>query len=521
MKQKNILVIFIAVLTFSSCHDFLEPKSKSEFVPKDANSLNELLLGEAYPRNDIVGLCYFLSLLDDDVDGAPYQEAKVGSNADVYLAAFSWQPNMYDKMEEAGLSSCDIYYPYYNLILGTNAVLDYVDDIDDDEALLNKVKAQAYALRGFYYFTLVNIFGHPYNSDPEALGVPLKLNSGVETHTLKRESVNKVYEQVLADLKEAEHLYLTLPEADQWNASYRTNLPMVQLLLSRVYLYMENWQEAINYAEKIMQNENFQLLNLNSVDSVDAYKYPKYLDYNSFTNSPETIWVHGNITDYVSWGVYILGKEERPFFRASDALMKSFDETPGDLRRNRYVVRSRYSYQSYRDTIERMPQAFGKIATGTGAYYYQPYNSTSSFARSLRLSEAYLNYSEAQAMIYKEKGSAEACSEALRTLNELRKNRFTDGKQYQEQTTDADELISFVRKERRRELCFEGHRWFDLRRWGMPEITHTWYPDQTSSLTYTLHEKDPSYTVPLPPEALEANASLQQNPLGPTPRGAN
>ena len=66
MKQQ-IIFIFIISLILGGCGDFLEPKSKSEFVPKDANSMNELLLGEAYPRNDVSGLNIFLYLLDDDV----------------------------------------------------------------------------------------------------------------------------------------------------------------------------------------------------------------------------------------------------------------------------------------------------------------------------------------------------------------------------------------------------------------------------------------------------------------------
>ena len=66
MKQR-IIFLCIVSLILGSCGDFLEPKSKSEFVPKDANSLSELLLGEAYPRNNITELNVFLHLLDDDI----------------------------------------------------------------------------------------------------------------------------------------------------------------------------------------------------------------------------------------------------------------------------------------------------------------------------------------------------------------------------------------------------------------------------------------------------------------------
>ena len=67
-------------------------------------------------------------------------------------------------------------------------------------------------------------------------------------------------------------------------------------------------------------------------------------------------------------------------------------------------------------------------------------------------------------------------------------------------------------EERRRELCFEGHRWFDLRRWGMPEIKHIWH-DENASFEYTLKEKDLMYTIPIPDEAMQENTKLEQNEL--------
>lgn len=297
MKQQ-IIFIFIISLILGGCGDFLEPKSKSEFVPKDANSMNELLLGEAYPRNDVSGLNIFLYLLDDDVAPAPYQEPNTGANANAWWAPYSWQSNMYEVMETAGLTTLNIYKSYYTLILGANAVLDYIVDINDDVNTINSVKAQALALRGYFYFNLVNIFGAPYNSDKMALGVPLKLNSGIEESELKRNTVEEVYSQILDDLLEAERLYQSLPTDQQWQANWRTSLPMVQLLLSRVYLYMEQWEKAATYANNVIQNGNFRLLDLKTIDfNPDS---PSYINYHSYTNSPEVIWVYGNMNDFTN-----------------------------------------------------------------------------------------------------------------------------------------------------------------------------------------------------------------------------
>ena len=158
-----------ASLVLSGCGDFLEPDSPSEFVPKDVDSFNELLLGEAYPRNDASGLNIFLNLMEDDIDAAPYQKPESDFQPDQYLAAFAWNPIMYKMMEEAGFPKTNIYYAYYEFILGCDAVLDYVvkDDVIGTPEKKAYVMAQALALRGFYYLHLVNIFGQPYNEQPD------------------------------------------------------------------------------------------------------------------------------------------------------------------------------------------------------------------------------------------------------------------------------------------------------------------------------------------------------------------
>lgn len=63
------------------------------------------------------------------------------------------------------------------------------------------------------------------------------------------------------------------------------------------------------------------------------------------------------------------GKENRPFFRASEELMKSFDETAGDLRKDRYIIRSSYEITNANNEVEAMPSAFGKVNVSSSRYY--------------------------------------------------------------------------------------------------------------------------------------------------------
>lgn len=526
-KLKNkIIALCLCSIALCSCEDFLDPSSTSEFVPKDANSLNELLLGEAYPRNDIDGMNIFLNLLDDDITAMPYQTPQDGFDANHFLAAYTWQPDMFKMMEEAGYSNTNMYEQYYELILGANAVIDYIDQVNDEKQNINYVLAQAYALRGFLYFKLVNIFGQPINSQPDALGVPLKLNSGVENteNALARRTVKDVYAQVINDLKEAERLYETLPADKQFAKDYRTSLPMVQLLLSRVHLYQENWSDAASYAHKVMTNSNFKLLDLNVVETLTEEGYPFYKTYHAYSESSEVIWLYGSVSDMGSWVMSYAGTSNpkdnnrvmHAYFKASDDLMETYEDT--DLRKERYIIKK--AVRDERGIDIWTPMAIGKLSVNIPQdngislnNFYKPISGSGVFGRSLRLSEAYLNYAEAKAMMYQMGTDANGATEAQDALDELRVKRYAANDFKSLDITDAEELIQFVRNERRRELCFEDHRWYDLRRWGMKEIKHVWYNDANTKSTFTLTQGDKGYTIPIPDEAMDLNAALKQNEL--------
>ena len=266
---------------------------------------------------------------------------------------------------------------------------------------------------------------------------------------------------------------------------------------------------AAHYAKLVMDNTNFSLEDLNNVPlngKNDAGETVRtYMAYPTYSSS-ETIWPYGNVTDMFEWTYdganstnSNTGNKMHAYFQASEELLGTFVDY--DLRLNRYIVKAPAG-----NSGELMPMAFGKVNVGTT--YYLPQHATGIFGRCLRLSEAYLNYAEAMAMT----GTA-GMDEATAALNELRAKRF-DPEDYEEESFDTpEELVQFIRDERRRELCFEGHRWFDLRRWGMPSFTHKWHDNAESTSTFRLEENDLLYTLPLPDEALQMNTSLEQNEL--------
>jgi len=497
-KIYRILCLVVFSAATMGCGDFLEPSSSDEYVPENASSLDEMLVGNAYPGvNETAKLFMFHGALDDDmavtrenVGVSSYEESKL----EMYHAIFTLQSNLFLKMKEGGLYYF-VWDDYYKKILGANAALDYVDDTNDTPEMKGYVKAQALGLRAFYYFNLVNLFGVPYTSNPDAPGVPLKLTSNLSMALTGRNSVKEVYEQVLNDLSASADLFALLPEKRQFSKDYRMNLPTVQLLKARVYLFMGEWESAIRLADSVLMYPQFELYDLNRFTVSASMPKPHYSNY----DNGESMWHYGNMSDlfcvasligYPELGSY----NYRYFFNASDELLNSFSDE-GDLRKDLYVFD-----EYYMNTKLSNKKAMGKVLCNEIQYP----QSDNGFALSVRLSEAYLILSEAHAMLKNTR-------EALHYLNALRSKRIAN---YNDVVgVEGDALIQLVREERRRELCFEGVRWFDLRRWGMESFTKKWKVYDGESRRYVIEKNDPAFTLPIPQDVIDRNPGLVQNSL--------
>ena len=114
----------------------------------------------------------------------------------------------------------------------------------------------------------------------------------------------------------------------------------------------------------------------------------------------------------------------------------------------------------------------------------------------------YLIAAEAAAQL----GDTKAAASHLTTLMQKRYSASTiNGHVEPLATMTADELLAEIAHERRCELAFEGHRWFDLRRTTRPQLQKTY-----ESQTYTLSADDSRYTLRFPVEAVEANPELER-----------
>ncbi|OQP59682.1 hypothetical protein A3860_36545 [Niastella vici] len=335
----------------------------------------------------------------------------------------------------------------YSFIFKCNAA---IEGLYGSEHLTPAVKQQllgeAQFFRALNYFYLVNLFGD----------VPLPITTDPEINTkLARSSREKVYEQIIADLQQAEeklsadYLNETLLGTSQERT--RPTKWAATALLARVYLYTKAWGKAEEKATSVINNKSFfELLPLNSV---------------FLKNSREAIWqlqptaINFNTVDAQLFIIPQTGPSVffNPVF-LSDTLINSFE--PDDLRakNGNWINTTIYKLTpTLNDTVAyaykyklNLPDASITATTG-------PANMKEYFMM-LRLGEQYLIRAEARA----QQGNLMGAKE---DLNSIRKRAFSPEKPVT--VNDKDGLLAAILHERQVELFTEhGHRWLDLKRTG-------------------------------------------------------
>lgn len=497
-RMRNIL-FFLLLLGFVGCSDFLEEASQDQVRPSTVDDLMQVMVGEGYPMNYLQYA--YIDFLTDDVqcNGAGGQETLESSVENMY-PLFSWGSDIYEKLTDDRYNTWKVCY---NKIMGCNTVMDYMDRVSGEEKTKNNMRGQALVLRAYYYFLLVNYYGLPYNyGDPtQNPGVPLKLEMEVNDGFMERNTVAEVYKQIITDLEEG----IKLLEENKMDMSlYKISALAGKSILCRVYLYMEDWDNVLKYANMVL-GEKPVLTSLASATE-DAMQYQgssTWCVYNEST-SDEIIWMYGGNTElacYPGGG----GIATAPY-TASDELMDLYEfstdsDNHWDLRRYMY-----FKYEAWMDW-----STFRAVMYPS--YGFKGGKNDKWATRGIRTAELYLNRAEACVRKFIETGEGNYRTLALDDLNKLRENRYdTRNVSYNKvDVAGADELLQFYKDERRRELCFEEHRWFDLRRYGMPELTHVYFIAPESKQEISLSREDPRYVLPIPQSALDRNPYLKQN----------
>ncbi|WP_065219878.1 MULTISPECIES: RagB/SusD family nutrient uptake outer membrane protein [Butyricimonas] len=489
--KSRLLILFVA-LGFIQCSDFLEEQSQSEIRPSTVSDMEKILESTAYPTAEMGTLLgRKTEIFTDNVKSNIVTDGAYKSMKDKELWRFRWDPMMFN----TGGGGLDVSFwqlPYEG-IKGCHLIMEYIDGMVGNEVRKAHMKGEVYALRAYYYYMLVNFFGLPYNyGDPSKNpGVPLKLTLGVTDEQFKRNSVKECYDQIVKDLKTGTELM----KANQEQSSKliaRLNYVAGYALLSRVYLQMNDWDRTIAYADSVLEVR------------------PELLDFYNTSTSMTGVY-HENTPVEALWAIHEKSIDDFDIVKAHGPSTELTDlYVLYDLDPN--ATDYRYSHNTlgfFRRSW--MNPEFGYLEVIKGQLSQYTNNG------GIRTAEVYLNRAEAYIRKYMESGNREEAQTALDNLNTLRRNRFN--RSIVDKTLDAfanaDELLDFCLRERRRELCYEANtRWFDLRRLGMPRIVHRFLDNDNGYVTeYVLEKEDSRYVLPIPEAVSERNPNLKGNEL--------
>jgi len=396
----------------ASCNKFLEDKTnKTSTVPSTLEDLQALL--DAGNQLNLGSYPFFLEACTDDflLTDAGY------NNLDVFdRQVYTFQnPEIYSATEKLIL-----WRDAYKAIAVANTVLDELLDIKILKGLdPDNIKGQALFHRAFMHFILLQIYAAPFDQkgNNNVPGIPIKLSSDINDKT-KRSTVGECYRSVIQDLEEAAGL---LP--NELGIVTRPNKISAHAALSRVYMAMEDYENAKKYAELVLIRYD-KLMDLNTM-SVDAsFPYPAM-------NAETLFFAYSN-------GTTMFGGSRGSYM--TDDLLSKYDTHDLRFRANyKKGTDGRYTFKGH--------------YVGSGTYL---------FFVGLTTSEVLLNAAESNTRL----GNATL---AKQQLNELLQNRIE--KQFFVPITESniEVLLKTVIRERRKEFVRRGLRWSDLRRLNKDE----------------------------------------------------
>ncbi|GAA4515542.1 RagB/SusD family nutrient uptake outer membrane protein [Sphingobacterium thermophilum] len=328
-----------------------------------------------------------------------------------------------------------------------------------------KYVAEAKFIRALNYFYAVNLWAQPYKFTPDAshLGVPLVLTASdapfAPENQVARNTVKEVYDQIIKDLTEAAQDLPVAPETRSINSVGRATQGAAQALLARVYLYMQDYNKALEYANKVIASNKYAL------NETPEVTFREYTTLESIFSVAHNGGDNPNTNN-------ALGQHYAPEKRADIAISPEYVNLmeATDLRRKNLIVED--------DQL----------------FYTRKYTGVQDWAPVLRYSEVLLIKAEALANL-----ASSVSQEALDLVNTVRERSNATPVT----ATSKAELIEKILTERRIELAFEGHGIFEFLRTGRNIPAHATVNEQPFGSDYVV--------LPIPFTDIQRNPNLQQN----------
>lgn len=482
-KFRNIILGALLFLGMTSCNQFLDVTPKNVISMDDMESIKQSLAG-------------FLYNVRDGGSGSNSMPWSPFSITSVYgLVSYSeeWDLSQFveNDFTDSEIQICDwrnevnssLWSNYYNPIGLMNLIIHEAEEAEGDETMRDYVMGEAYTMRAFCFFKLLQYFA-PYQNDELGIPVCLETYEDFESVILARSTQKEVYGQILSDLKEAELRLQRTPTRESYNLMYCEEV--INRLYAQVYHFKamsaaaeeDDWKNAIAYAEKETHGKELE-------SDPEALRAMFNAGNSGFSKSIECPL---RLASFGSGGFSTLfddKKVDETFYKAY------FPEGNGDIRKDLYYqVVSYFDWGTFQYVTTLKINKFSSYSDWLAGYYYLHYG--------FRLAETFLIQAEAYVR-------TEQLDKAQEMLRRFKEARYTEAFQIPD-TEEA--LLDEIIRERQKEFLAEGDiRWLDMKRLGVK--TERTVGGETFKLN---GYEDYRYAFPIPLSEVNINKYIEQNP---------
>lgn len=467
--NKYLWKILALIFLTAGCSDYLGTSPDNRVQLTEIEDY-QAVITHAYP-----GAYYlFTEIMTDNYKYYDYPGINNATVIEWFKPLYIWSDKY---MQNLSVGPEVSWRDYYNNIYEANIVLKGIDHANGtDEELRKQVKGEALLLRAYCHFMLVNLFGKRYNASTAAtdLGVPYTTQPQEENIVeYQRDNIQEVYDRIEQDALAGTNL---LNDKKVKVPKYHFTKASAYAFLCRFYQYKEDWANCIKYGEMSQELNSAVRELINDYNEINFKKNPDDFANNYCATDKTNILLMNEVTEYNS---YI----------TSGFYANEFQNTA-------------YEDYDYRKLI------YSLYYNTTPIYHCRKFQSSNYVGVSLfTTEEVMLNLAEA----YTRK-KAPDFEKAIGLLNKIREKRFDPYTPITLETLSAGEgdqkkaVLDKIINERRVELCYEGYRWFDCKRFQI-EIKHT-----IETGTYTLAGDDLRYALQIPELELSSNLGMLPNP---------
>lgn len=479
MKRLNKIFIFLLLfITFgTSCKKQLTDLQPIDQIPAERAilTMNDVVSA----MNGVYGTwlgrraSYLSATISDEIRlGTGTEYRNVGN------ILFNWQ-HVSDSQDWRDVENGGAWTNLYSVIDRANRILELMVPVPTTSAtqaaLKNQIRGEMLAIRAMAHLELLRWYSITPSYEADKLGIVVQKEFVKAPGNYKpaRVAQSAAIEAINADLAEARNL---IPS--NFTDIGRITRNAVIATQARTAIHTRNWAQVVTFATEVISAQPL---------TTRANYTSLWTTRNLATNqSTEVIWKLNVSAANLGAAVGSLWQDLNGAVQASPAvkLLNTFDQT-ADIRFSVFFVTSPRS----------LIRKYGAVFGGNGENFLYD-------IKMIRTSEMVLARAEAQAELNQ-------LTAANDDLSLLRTNRISGYTHSNIATKDA--LINAIIEERYKELCYEGQRYFDLRRRSLP-ISRDLSDVAGATNIQTLPVSNSKYILPIPQQETFANTAMQQNP---------